>query len=155
MDLSTLRTADWLIVSGGLGFLIFGFFNWFDTGSVGSGAFSFTITGAIPWLLLVASAAFTFVRAARVVDVGRVRWDPIVLGATALAALLVVVRLLVGADASTFVDLPPGVPDGAISRRFPIYLCVIAAVTATVGAYRKFYDAGGRLPDIRARINQR
>ena len=66
MDFSKFKTHDWLIVGGGAGMFLFGFFNWIKISAIGGiaggstgNAFDFFFTGTVPWLLLVASAVVT------------------------------------------------------------------------------------------------
>ena len=72
MDFSKFKTSDWLKVGGGVGFLIFGFFNWFGAdcngdefceqflGDVGVNAWEFTFSGILAFILLAAVAVLTF-----------------------------------------------------------------------------------------------
>ena len=74
MDFSTFKTADWLVIVGGVMMLIAGFLDWFDAGPVSPNAFDFTVTGLIPWLLLVAAAALGSCSPARSSRPGAVPW---------------------------------------------------------------------------------
>ena len=78
MDFGKFTTADWLVIVGGVMMLIAGFLDWFDAGPLSPNAFDFTITGLIPWLLLVVAAALGFLVAGEVISSGASPWliDP-------------------------------------------------------------------------------
>ena len=100
MDFSKFKTPDWLVIGGGLVVLIAGFLDWFklsDT-DVGANAFDYTLTGLIPWILIVGAAVLTFLLAGGIIKAGGAPWTLIILGATALGALLIIIRVLIGAD---------------------------------------------------------
>ena len=65
MDFSKFKTPDWLMIGGGIGIFVFGFFEWvtvsgFGFSSSGGNVFDFFWTGTIPWILVIASAVVTF-----------------------------------------------------------------------------------------------
>ncbi len=145
MDFSKFRTPDWLVIGGGLVFLIAGFIDWFDTGPVSSTAFEFTFTGLIPWILLVGAAVLTFLRAGGILKDGGAPWTLIILGATGLGALLVLIRMIIGADAS---DLVSGAPDESLDRAGGLWIAVIGALVAAAGAFLSFQAGGGNVRDL-------
>jgi uncharacterized membrane protein len=150
MDFSTFKTADWLIIVGGVMMLIAGFLEWFDAGPVSPNAFDFTVTGLIPWLLLVAAAVLAFLLAAEVIKAGATPWPVILLALTAIGAVLVVVRLIIGADLSDVVDLG-GQPDQALSRSGGLWVAAIGGGVAAAGGVMMSKAAAGRpsdLPDL-------
>ena len=146
MDFTKFRTADWLVIVGGAIVFIAGFLDWFDAGPVSPNAFDFTFTGLIPWLLLTAAAVLAFLAAAAVLPSGA-PWPVILLGLTALGAILVLVRLVVGADLGDVVDLA-GQPDHSLDRAGALWLSAIGACVATAGAGMMFQSAGGRLTEL-------
>lgn len=144
MDFSKFKTSDWLMVGGGALALIGGLFlDWIKVdgfgGSFGGGnAFDFTFTGALPWLLLVASAIIAALLAMGTLDAKAQPWPLILLGATALAALLLLIRVLFN----------PGVPDG-ISRGTGMLLTVVAGFISAAGGVMGFQASGGDLNDLK------
>ena len=126
MDFTKFRTADWLVIVGGAVVFIAGFLDWFDAGPVSPNAFDFTLTGLTPWLLLTAAAVLAFLAAAGVLP-SAAPWPLILLGLTALGAILVLVRLVVGADLSDIVDLA-GQPDHSLDRAGALWLSAIGAL---------------------------
>lgn len=150
MDFTRFKTPDWLVIGGGLAVLIGGFLDWFsvDGGGSGGNAFDFTLTGLIPWILIVAAAVIAFLRAGGMIKDGGPPWTLIILGLTALGAILLLIRLIIGADASDFGDLPDGVPDFGLDRAFGLWLTALGGVVAAVGAFLGFQAAGGNVRDL-------
>ena len=148
MDFSRFKTPDWLVIGGGLAVLIGGFIDWFDTGPISSTAFDFTLTGIIPWILIVGAAVIAFLRAGGVLRDGGPPWTLIILGATALGALLILLRLIIGADVSDFVSLPDGAEDESVDRAFGLWLSALGAVAAAIGAFLAFQASGGNVRDL-------
>jgi len=139
MDLSKFKTSDWLKIGGAIGFLIFGFVHWASYhGFTGQNVFDYFFTGTIPWLLIIGTGVMTVLLAGGVVKAGNVPWTLILLAATGLAALLVVIRLLVGPSASG-VDLDRGVG---------LWLCTVAALVTLAGAILAFRESGGEFSDL-------
>lgn len=143
MDLSKMKVTDWLIVIGVLVAALSAFLNWFDPQgnpavSASSGlrpnAFSFMLTGTLPWVLLVAAAVLTVALAAGKVSQRMAPWPFVLLLLTGLATLLILVRLVIGADASEVGRLD-GVADFALPRATPLYLSALGGAVATGGAF--------------------
>jgi hypothetical protein len=140
VDFSKFKVHDWLIIGGGAGMLIFGaLFDWLssDFGS-GANAFDFTLTGALPWLLIVASGVIAALLVLDVIKADSAPWPLILLAATALSVLLLLLRVIFN----------PGVPDG-IDRGTGMYLAFISAIVSMAGAYMYFTAAGGNLADLK------
>jgi hypothetical protein len=142
MDFSKFKTPDWLVIGGGLAVLIGGFLDWFTVdgfdGSVN--AFDYTLTGLIPWILIVGAGVITFLLAGGVMKAGGVPWTLVILGATALGALLIIIRLLIGAD-----DVPDELD---VSRGIGLWLSALGAIAAAAGAFLGFQAAGGNVRDL-------
>jgi hypothetical protein len=129
MDFSKFKTPDWLIIGGGPPCSSVGSSSSGSRrqglGSVSAGnAFDFTLTGALPWLLVVASAVVTVLVIMEVLSKDQAPWTMIVLAATALAAVLLLIRILFN----------PGVGDGG-DRGMGMYLTFIGAAVAAAGAF--------------------
>lgn len=145
MDLKKFKTSDWLMVGGGLGFLIFGtFFDWakfdFGVGSVSGGnAFDFFFRGTIPWILIVGTGVVAFLLAGGILKRGSTPWPLVLLAATGLGTVLNLLIVIFGPS-----------KDGVdFDRAFGLYLSFIAAVVALVGAVLSFKESGGDLDDLR------
>jgi hypothetical protein len=135
--LNKLKPTEYLVVAGGAIVLIFGLLRWFSwevdndgvRGSGKSNAFDYLLTGVVPWLLLVGAGAVTVLLATGALNPGRVPWPLVILAATALGAVLIVIRLIIGDDP----DLE-GL-DVDVSRGIGIWLSAIGAILGTVGAF--------------------
>lgn len=142
MDLSKFKTSDWLMVGGGAVVLIFTFLKWwkFDAagfGTVGTTGFDHFFTGIVPWILLVGVAVLTFLGAAGIFKLPATLPAPLIfLAASGLGALLILLNLLTS----------PGT-DG-LDRGIGLYLSLIGAIVATVGAVLNFQATGGDLKDL-------
>jgi hypothetical protein len=153
MDLSKFKVPDWLIVGGALGFLIFGtFVGWIKVSGAGASAtdgnaFDFFLTGTIPWILIVGAGVVTFLLAAGVIkDAGNVPWPTILLAATALGALLVLLRFIfptMGEDTDVLDGLGIDIGRGA-----GLWLSTLSAIVATVGAAMNFRAHGGTMSQL-------
>jgi len=146
MDFSKFKTPDWLVIGGGLVFLIAGFLDWFTVdGAGGWGAFDYTFTGLIPWILIVGAAVVTFLLAGGILKAGGAPWTLIVLGATGLGTLLVLLRLIMGSDLG---DQGGGPSNIDLDRASGLWIAVIGALVATAGAFLSFQASGGNVRDL-------
>jgi hypothetical protein len=156
VDLSKFKTSDWLKVGGGLGFLIFGFFNWisysvdgaegFGTSGSDGNVFDFFFTGTIPWILVIGTAVITVLLVMGTLKPGSLPWPLIMLAATALAVLLLLIRLLFnpldGKDEAEALGIDVG-------RGIGMWLSTLSAIVALVGAFLGFKESGGDLNDLK------
>jgi hypothetical protein len=141
MDFSKFKTPDWLMIGGGAAMLIFGFvLDWttIDTGfgsAGGDSPFAYFFTGGIAWLLVVAVAVLAFLRVNGTLAETQ-PWPLIFLGATGLATLLMILRVILGAR----LDFA--------SRGIGMYGALVWAGIAAAGAYLNFQASGGELSDL-------
>jgi hypothetical protein len=151
VDLSKFKTSDWLKVGGAVGFLIFGFFKWvkveaFGFSAGGGNVFDFFWTGTLPWILILATGVITFLLVAGTMKPGTLPWPLIMLGATGLAALLLLIRLIFnpidGKDAIESAG-------GSVGRGIGMILSVISGLVAFAGAFMGFKESGGELSDLK------
>lgn len=137
MDLNKLSTSDKIVAGSGLLLFIASFLPWFGKGPFdGNGWDVGFLWGGIPALLGLACAGV--VLASKLGDVKLpdlpVTWGQAILGAGALAALLVVLKLLLGYEACSFdlcIDL---------DRKFGLILAAIAAVGLAYGGFQKYQE---------------
>jgi len=146
--LKSFKLPDWLIVGGGAVVFLFGFFDWFKTGSVSSSAFKFTVTGVFPWLLIVGSALLTYQIRSGLLTVRKWPWPTIFLFATVIGVILILVRVIIGASASDFYSLPEGTPNPGVGRKFTLWLSLLGAAAAAAGSVLSFLAAGGTVNDL-------
>lgn len=157
MDLNKLSTGDKVVAGSGIALFIFSFLPWYKAEVKGGLAFgvsasgtnsgwSYFFTGIVPVLLGLALIGYVVVT--KLVDGVKlpelpVGWPLVVLGAAGLAALLVVLRLLIGSGE----DVPALAKDYIdISRSYGLFLSTLAALGLAGGAFLKFQEDGGELP---------
>jgi hypothetical protein len=157
MDLNKLTLGDRVVGVSAILFLIFMFFPWFsyDVGGFEIGdqsGFDFFLFGWIPLLLAIAMVAqigLTRFSDTRLPAVGSLTWGQVHLILGAIAAVLVILKLLIGDDAGA----GPLEVDG--DRSIGIFLATIAALGLVAGGALKMRDpadagAGGVPPPPRA-----
>jgi hypothetical protein len=153
VDLSKFKTSDWLKVGGAIGFLIFGFLKWISVdgpggfGSASTGnVFDFFWTGTLPWLLVIATGVITFLLATGNMKPGSAPWPLIFLGATGLAALLLLIRFIFNPlDGKEFIEDA----GGSVGRGIGMILSVISGLVAFAGAFLGFKESGGDFNDLK------
>jgi len=145
MDFSKFKTPDWLMIGGGIGIFIFGFFNWVTVSGFGSdgNVFDFFWTGTIPWILLIASAVVTVLLIQGTLKQDQLPWPLVLLAATALAALLLLIRLIFNP-----IEGSGGAFGGEIGRGIGMILSVVSGLVATAGAFLNFQASGGDIKDL-------
>lgn len=144
MDLSKLSNGDKVIAGSGIALFVFSFFPWFTIDAsfidYSESGWDYFFTGIIPTLLGLALVGY--VVATKLLDGVKlpdlpVGWPLVVLGAGGLAALLVVLRLLIGGDDSG---------TGVLDRSFGLFLATLSAIGLAFGSFLKFKEEGGELP---------
>jgi len=137
MDLNKLTTGDKVLAGSGIALLIFSFLQWFNFGDTSHSGWHYVLTGIVP--TLIGLLLVGYVVATKLLDgvdlpdlpVG---WPLVVLGLASLAALLVILRLLIGGD-----------DNGAdtLDRSYGLFLATLAAIGLAAGAFLKFQEDGG------------
>ncbi len=141
MDFSKFKIHDWLMVGGGAAMLVLGFaLDWtsVNTGfgsASGDGPFDYFFTGGIAWLLIVAVGVLAFLRKADILPDNR-PWAVIFVGATGLATILMVLRILLGAR----FDIA--------DRGIGMWGALVWSGVALAGAVMGFQAGGGNLSDL-------
>ncbi len=146
MDFSKLKTSDWVIIGSGLVLFIASFLDWFTVEIKGNDLFPGATSGGngwdvgfvwagIPVLLGLAMIAVVAIQAfspqTKLPELP-IRWGQALLGAGAVAAVIVVLKLLIGEDV-----------DGAeafgieVNRAFGLFLATLAAIGLAVGGFLK------------------
>ncbi|MDO8365048.1 MAG: hypothetical protein Q7V88_19315 [Actinomycetota bacterium] len=154
MDLSKFKTSDWLKVGGAGLFLIFGFFDWISVeykgadvlGGDGGNVFDFFWTGTLPWILILATGVITVLLVTGTMKPGSLPWPLIMLGATALGALLLLIRLIFNPLEYKDVYEAGG---AEVGRGIGMILSAVGGVVAAVGAFLGFKESGGDLNDLK------
>ncbi len=102
----------------------------------GGNAFDFFFTGGLAYLLVVAAGVLTFLLVGGFVQPAGLPWPLLFLAGTALAALLMLLRLVLGSGVDG-VDRGPG-----------MFVAFLAAAASAGGAILNFRHAGGNLGDL-------
>lgn len=142
MDLNKLTTSDRVIGGSAIALFIFSFFPWYEfsvkLGALGSvsrsrNGWDYFLFGIIPVLLAIAIATVIGLQrfsSVKLPDLP-ISWAQAMLGAAGLATLLILLRLaLTDKVGSSGFHL-----DG--SRKFGLFLALLAAVGLVVGCYLK------------------
>lgn len=133
MDLNKLSTSEKVIAGSAIALLIFSFLPWFEIdwgfGSASVNGWEWFFWGILPVLLglvMLAQVAITAFAPETKLPELPVTWGQVHLGAGAIAAILVVLKLLMGEDPA--------------SRAFGIYLAALAAIGLAVGGFLRFQE---------------
>ena len=151
MDVSRFRSGDWLLTVAGGVMLILGLaVHWSTVRAAGRdlggarNAFDYPFTGGLAWLLVVAAGVLAFLLASGLIQRGRTPWPRLLLAATALAALLMIVRVVLGGGA----DEQIGDQVVTLGRGPGLWIALLAALAATAGALRNLSAEGDSIPAI-------
>jgi hypothetical protein len=151
MDISRFRVGDWVLVASGVVMLVLGLaVHWATIDAEGRNfggarnAFDYFFTGGLAWLLVVAAGVITFLLAARTIQRGSTPWTRLILGATALATLLMLLRVILGGGA----DQRIGNQDVTLGRGAGMFIALIAAIGALVGALLNLREEGDSISAI-------
>ena len=103
------------------------------------------------WLLVVAAGVMTFLLAARTIQRGATPWTRLILGAAALATLLMLIRIIIGGGA----DQRIGNQDVTLGRGAGMFIALVAAIGALVGALLNLRDEGDSISAIFSTFSKR
>lgn len=145
MDFSKLSTGDKVIGGSGIALFLFSWLPWFklDLGPFGGtytqSGWHFFVTGIIPVLLGLVMVAWIVTTKLADVDLPElpVPQALLLLAMGGLAAVLVILRLLVGGDDNG---------SDVLNRTFWLFLAVLSAIGLAAGAFLNFQADGGQLP---------
>jgi hypothetical protein len=158
LDVSKFRVGDWVLVVAGAVMLILGLaLHWATIHANGitypgtRNAFDYPVTGGLAWLFTVAPGVVTFLLATRLVPPGRAPWTRLMVGSTALATLLMLLRLILGGGA----DQRIGNQVVSLGRGLGMYVALLAAIGALVGALLNLRAEDDSLQEIYADIRAR
>jgi len=141
VDFGKFKPGDWLLVAGGAVMLFFGLaLNWAEVEGTGvNNAFDYFFTGGIAWLLVVTAGTITVLLVVGAITGGTTPWSLVLLLMTGVAALLMLLRVILGAGEELGFDLDRGAG---------MWIALIAAAIAFAGAVMNYTQSGGRLSDL-------
>jgi hypothetical protein len=154
VDLSKLSTPDKVIFGGAIVYLISMFLPWYGITEGGfdfhNSGWSYFLGGILPMILIalvVARVAITrFAPDTKLPDLP-VPWSQATLGAAGAAAVIVLLRLLIGSDKVG--SISTGV---SLDRKYGLFIALLAAIAVAAGAFMKYQakeddaPAGGTTP---------
>jgi hypothetical protein len=141
VDLSKLSTGDKVIGISAIVYLIAMFLPWygvdFPGGSLNNSGWSYFLGGIIPLLLIVLVAAkiaiSKFSPQTKLPEIP-IPWSQAILGASAAAAVIVILRLAIPSD-----DLGGFSNIGVdLDRKYGLIIATLAAIGVAVGAFMKY-----------------
>ena len=143
MDLNKLTTSDKLIAGGGIAYLIFMFLPWYGLAGGANNGWDYFLGGVLPLLLIAVMVAHVLITAmapeTKIPDLP-LPWPQVHLIAGVAAAVLVVLRLLIGSS------IDAGFVDVDLDRKYGLFLAVIAAIAVAVGGFLKSQGDEGTAP---------
>lgn len=136
MDLSKLTTGDKLVLGGGIAYLIFMFLPWYGYGGTdaSNSGWDYFLGGVLPLILIVVMVvhvAITRFSPETTLPDLPLPWGQVHLIAGGIAAVLVLLRTIIGSDIEGF-----GVSFD-LDRKYGLFLALIAAVVVAAGGYLK------------------
>jgi hypothetical protein len=139
------KPGDWIIVAGAAVMLVFGLaLDWATVDIAGETAsgnnpFDYFFTGGLAWLLVVGAGTIVVLLRLGAIRPGTTPWPLIILFGTGLAALLMLIRLILGAGDELGFDL---------GRGAGMWVAFFAAAVTFAGAVMIFTESGGKLSDV-------
>ncbi|MFL6205033.1 MAG: hypothetical protein ACJ739_06750 [Acidimicrobiales bacterium] len=133
-----LTTSEKVILGGAIAYLIFMFFPWYgieDVSDAGNTGWDYFLGGIIPLILILVMAVQIIITRfspdTKLPD-PPVPWGQVHLFAGAAAAVIVLLRTIIGSDVEV-----PFVGDFDLDRKVGLFLALIAAIVVAVGGYLK------------------
>ena len=145
MDFSKLSTGDKVIGGSGIALFLFSFMPWFGVSGYSGGGNAWDVglfTGILPVLLGLVCVAWVVATKLADVELPELPFPEglILLALAGVAALLVILRLLIGYKVGA---LGYSIK---LDRKAGLYLSTLAVLGLAAGGFLKFQEGGGELP---------
>ena len=148
MDLNKLTQGEKVIAGSAIALLVFSFFPWYGKANYSRNGWSYFLFGIIPVLLaiiMVAQIALSRFTETKLPDLP-VTWAQVHLVAGGLAALLVLLKLIIGDKYSLGGLGILGIHSISLDRQFGIFLAFLATVGLVAGAVMKYQEPADAAP---------
>jgi hypothetical protein len=150
VDLNKLTQGEKVIAGSAIAFLLFTFFPWYGIGSGSRNGWDYFLFGVIPLLLaivMVAQIGISRFSETKLPD-PPLPWGQIHLILGGLAALLVLLKLLIGDSVGGGTILGTKIPSIDLDRKYGIYLAFLASLGLVAGGYLKSREPAEAPPVI-------
>jgi hypothetical protein len=152
VDLNKLTQGEKVIAGSAIAFLLFSFFPWFGKGSYSRNGWSYFLFGIIPLLLAIIMVAQIGISRFTETKLPNppLPWGQIHLIAGGLAAVIVLLKLIIGDKYSSGVTVL-GTHTGfsiTLDREFGIFLALLAAIGLAAGGYLKSREPADAPPAV-------
>jgi hypothetical protein len=139
VDLNKLTQGEKVIAGSAIALFIFSFFPWYGKFSGSRNGWDYFLFGVIPVLLgiiMVAQIGISRFTETKLPDMP-LSWGQVHLIAGSLAAVLVLLKLLIGDKVGGGSVLGTSIPSISLDRKFGLFLAVLAAIGLAAGGYLK------------------
>jgi hypothetical protein len=148
VDLNKLTQSDKVIGVSAIALFIFSFLPWYGKFSGSRNGWDYFLFGVIPVLLgiiMLAQIAIVRFSSTKLPDIP-ITWGQVHLIAGGLAALLVLLKLIIGDKVGGGTVLGTHIPSISLDRKYGIFLSLIAALGLVAGAYMKTQEPAEAAP---------
>jgi hypothetical protein len=148
VDLNKLTQSEKIIAGSAIAFLLFTFLPWYGLGSGSRNGWDYFLFGVIPLLLavvMVAQIAVSRFTETRLPD-PPLPWGQIHLIIGCLAAVLVLLKLIIGDSVGGGSILGTDIPSIDLDRKYGIFLAFIAALGLAAGGFLKSKEPADASP---------
>lgn len=150
VDLNKLTQSEKVIAGSAVALLIFSFFPWYGKFSGSRNGWDYFLFGVIPVFLGIIMAAQIFITRFTEAKLPNppITWGQIHLIAGSLAAVLVLLKLIIGDKVGGGSILGTSIPSISLDRKFGIFLALLAAIGLAAGGFLKSREPAAAPPAI-------
>jgi hypothetical protein len=148
VDINKLTQGEKVIAGSAIAFLLFTFLPWYGIGSASRNGWDYFLFGVIPLLLavvMVAQIGISRFSDTKLPD-PPLPWGQIHLIAGGLAALLVLLKLIIGDSVGGGSILGTKIPSIDLDRKYGLFLAFLAALGLAAGGFMKSKEPAQSTP---------